>query len=166
MAKVKRTTPDNRGKTYKRNVYDPRVDIFKQFYLSPDSYTFMNIRQSALRAGYTEYYSNNISNNKPKWWVELMDSAEFTRAEMIKKSERHFTDMLDTPTDTEDKDRIKLKQRTAEFVSERVAKDIYSTRKELTDKGGRRLFDEKRAEAPIDELFMGVSDVHSDEQDA
>lgn len=151
--------PDNTGKTYKRRVFDPRVDIFKQFYLSPSSYTFMNIRQSALRAGYTDQYARNISVQRPKWWLELIDSAEYNRAEMVKKSESHFINMLETPDTTDDRERIKLKQRTAEFVTERLGKDIYSTRQEVTGADGRRLFDVKdrdSKQAPLSTLFKGV----------
>jgi len=152
-------TPNNNGKTYNRTVYDPRVDMFKQFYLSPDSYTFMNIRQSALRAGYTDQYARNISVQRPKWWVELTDSTEAKRAEMIRQSEQHFLNVLDTPDDSTDKDRMKMKQKTAEFVTERLGKDIYSTRQELTDKGGRKLFDNdasKDKELNVTDLFKGV----------
>lgn len=151
------TPPDNTGKKYKRTVYDPRIDIFKQFYLKPDSYTFMNILQSALRAGYSDQYAQNISTQKPGWWVELMNSAEFNRAKMMKEAENRLYERITDETD--DPQRMKLQTDVAKFVTERLGKDLYSTRQELTDKNGRRLFgSEKRESAKIDvgALFKGI----------
>lgn len=156
--------PDNTGKTYeRRKPEDARVTAFKQAYLDVhNTVTFCNIRQSALKAGFSEHYANNISGrpNPPKWWVEFRDSNEFLRAEMLRMSEQHFYNVLQTSDSTEDIERFKLKQRTAEFVSERVGKEIYSTRQELTGADGRRLFTNdtrERAKMPLATLFKGVA---------
>ena len=138
---------------------DPRVTAFKRAYMdATNPKTFCNIRQSALIAGYSEQYAENISGRKrpPKWWLEFRDSQEALRAEMLKMSEQHFYKVLQTPDDTNDGDRYKLKQRTAEFVSERVGKEVYSTRQEVTGADGRRLFDSskrERATVPLSKLF-------------
>jgi len=148
--------PTNKGKTYKTVKQDPRSIMFKAFYIDPTSYTFMNCLQSGLRAGYTQEYSENITALKPKWWVELIADNTVKRAQMLEKSEKHFDEMLDTPNGTEDRDRLKLKQKTAEFVSERIGKDVYSTRTEVTGADGKRLFsNEQRAAAsiPLSKLF-------------
>lgn len=152
--------PNNTGKTYTRNVYDPRVDIFKQFYLSPTSPTFMNILRSALRAGYSEQYSNNISTQKPKWWVDLTENVEYKRAQSLKQAENNLYETVSEPL-SEDINTKKIQIDVSKYVTERLGKDIYSARKELTDAGGRRLFgDEKRdsANVALGSLFKGVKE--------
>ena len=146
-------------KTHKKN--DPRVLAFKRAYLdATNPKTFCNIRQSALLAGFSESYSNNLSGNTnvAKWWLEFQKDGEFKRAELLRESEQHFYNVLQTPDDTEDKERYKLKQRTAEFVSERIGKDVYSTRHEVTGKDGRQLYETKdeKASEKVSELFKGV----------
>lgn len=142
---------------YKKVVQDPRVALFKSFYIDPKSPTFCNILQSALRAGYSETYSMNISVQKPAWWVLLMQDSDVNRAEMLHLSEQNMKRVLKEIPD--DKDDRKLQIQTSQFVSERLGKEHYSTRKELTDAGGRRLFSsETRASENIDvaSLFKGV----------
>lgn len=151
--------PNNKGKTYRRNVYDPRVDIFKQFYLRPDSYTFFNILQSALRAGYSQQYSENISVQKPKWWVELTTSSDFTRAKMLHEAQNRLYEVVSEPLDS-DASKKRIQTDVAKYVTERLGKDHYSTRTELTDKGGRRLFSNDTRESvkmDVSTLFKGVS---------
>lgn len=147
----------NEGKKYNRVVQDPRVALFKMYYTDIKSDTFCNIRGSAIKAGYTESYAENISNNKPKWWVEFIESGEKRRAEMLDLSERNMKRVLSvSPVD---KEQEKLQIQVSQFISERVGKDFYSTRKELTDAGGRRLFsNETRENVKIDvsTLFKGV----------
>ena len=152
-----------KGKTKRTNKqhapFDPRVDIFKQFYLRPDSYTFMNIRQSALRAGYTDQYANNLStNNGPLWFVEMLESADHQRARMLKAAEDN---LLNTVTgEAKDTTEQKLKHDATKFVSERLGKEHYSTRQEITDKDGRRLFQSNAKESTdiaISDLFAGIA---------
>ncbi len=150
--------PDNRGKTHKRTVFDPRVDIFKQFYLSPTSTTFMNIYRSGMRAGYSEQYSLNISTQRPKWWVDLVESGDYTRAQMLKEAQNKLYTVVSEPI-SQDKDNKKLQMQVSQFVTERLGKEHYSTRSELTGADGRRLFaNETRAtqKIPLTSLFKGV----------
>lgn len=158
MAANKGKPPLNIGKTYKRNVYDPRVDIFKQFYLRPDSYTFMNVRQSALRAGYSEQYANNITTQAPKWWTELVQSSDYTRAKMLNAAENNLYQVVSEEMH-EDASHKRIQTDVSKYVTERLGKDHYSTRSEVTGADGRRLFDDsKRASAnvPLTKLFKPV----------
>lgn len=153
-----RAMPDNRGKTYKRNVYDPRVDMFKQFYLRPDSYTFFNILQSALRAGYSQQYSENISVQQPKWWLELIESGDYTRAKMLHAAENRLHEVVDAPLD-DDPAQKRIQTDVAKYVTERLGKAFYSARQEVTGADGRRLFTNDNragAVAPLKTLFKGV----------
>lgn len=153
--------PDNTGKTYKTHKIDPRATAFKRAYLdSHNPQTFCNITQSALAAGYSEEYAHNLSarTNSPKWYKEFQEQADFMRANMLKQAEKNINRTLtEEPKDTVDK---KLQQDASKFVSERLGKDHYSTRKELTDKGGRKLFTNQtqhNEEIAVEDLFIGVS---------
>jgi hypothetical protein len=152
------TPPDNNGKEYKKRKEDPRTTVFKMFFLDPRSATFWNVRGSAIRAGYKEDYASNITNRKPKWWVELLESAEFNRAEMLWQAEKNLRKTLsqEPQNDTQEK----IRHDATKFVAERVGKDFYSTRQEVTGADGRRLFDNTAREAasvPIAQLFKGVA---------
>lgn len=150
--------PDNTGKTYaKRKRDSDRVYMFKQFYFDPTSYTFWNVRGSAIRAGYSELYANNITVQEPKWWLELQESAEYRRAEMLARSEKnmHRRIVQEPKTPLQEK----LQHDTDKFVSERLGKALYSTRQEITGADGRRLFEDKTREekqVPLAKLFKGV----------
>lgn len=165
---MSKQTPDNNGKTYDTttNKVNVRATMFKRAYVDVNSPTFCNITQSALKAGYSQEYAENLSHLNPKWYQEFKEDAEVMRAEMLKKAERNLNRVLDiTPEDATDK---KLQQDASKFVSERIGKDAYSTRKELTDKGGRRLFNSTRDEATEDALqglFIGVQAEPTTEED-
>jgi len=61
---------------------------------------------------------------------------------------------------SDDKDDRKLKHDATKFISERLGKEHYSTRQEVTGADGRRLFDNTAREAasvPIEQLFKGVA---------
>lgn len=150
--------PNNEGKTYKTlKTFNPKAEMFKQFFLSPTSTTFMNVRGSAIRAGYSEMYADNITVQSPKWWNELKEGAEYMRASMLQSAEKNIKrTLVDTP---ENETALKLQHDASKFVSERLGKDFYSTRQELTDKGGRRLIpNETRsgAQLSLSTLFKGV----------
>ena len=154
-----KTMPDNNGKTYNTlKAMNIKADMFAQFFLNPTSGTFMNVYQSGVRAGYSDLYSRNITVQRPKWWVELTESAEYRRAQMLDKAESRLNERLSDQST--DKDRLKLQTDVAKFVSERLGKEHYSTRQEVTGADGRRLFSsETRASAtvPVANLFKGVA---------
>lgn len=150
--------PDNTGKTYRTHkAINPKAEIFTQFFLSPTSTTFMNARGSAIRAGYSEHYANNMTVQRPKWYVSITESADYRRAKMLDLAEKNLLESVESYSD--DKDDKKLKHDATKFIAERLGKDKYSTRQEITGKDGRRLFtNEQRASAtvPLANLFKGV----------
>jgi hypothetical protein len=150
---MKKFIPNNNGKSKKLLKTDQRVMAFVEAYTNPNKKTFNNILQSGLKAGYTQEYSENISVLKPKWWVELQDQLQNRHKMMLEKAERNLINFLDD-------DNKVIKNKTTLFVSERLGKEYYSVRQELTDKGGRRLFNTNEkinASVPLTELFK-VSD--------
>lgn len=138
---------------------DPRVALFKSFYVDPKSETFGNARGSAIRAGYTEMYADNITAQMPKWLEELLHDDEMMRADMLKRAQRNIKEIVDEPK-PEDKDNKKLWYKASEYVSGTLGRDFYSTRQELTGASGRRLFgveDKKSQTVPLEALFKGVA---------
>ena len=157
----KKKTPDNTGKTYSTHKSDYRSIEFKRAYLNSDNpQTFCNITQSAIQAGYSDEYAKNLSANTncPKWYKEFTKQSDYLRAEMLQQAEYNLNKTLkDTPqNDTQSK----IKTDVSKFVSERLGKQHYSTRQELTSKDGKRLFDikDKDTNTELNELFVGVQD--------
>lgn len=149
---------NNTGKTYKTVKPNFKAQVFASFYMSPTSETFMNVRQSAMRAGYTETYADNITVQQPKWWKELTQSSDFERAKILQKAQERIHERLNE--DVKTKDGIKVQTDVAKFALERLGKDHYSTRQELTGADGRRLFNSEARESaniPLASLFKGVS---------
>lgn len=115
---------------YGANQYqtDPRQTQFLAFYLDPKSETFSNALQSALRAGYSQEYAENIMSIMPEWLSEgigkhkrLLDKAEIR---------------LEASLDSDDE---KIAQDTAKFIAKTIGKKIYSERLEHTGKDGEKL---------------------------
>lgn len=150
--------PDNRGKKYVRKAVDPRQAIFRSYYINPQSHTFMNVLQSGIKAGYTEHYSSSLGSKNVGWFDEMMQDATVNRARMLKKAESALDAAMSY--DDDDARMAALKVKAASFVAERVGKDVYSSRQELTDKGGRRLFTndtKSTADVALELMFIGVA---------
>jgi hypothetical protein len=156
----KNTPPNNTGKEYKKTAAgDMRPAIFKAHYINPSSDTFMNVLQSALRAGYSQEYSESLGYQNPKWFAELLEDNDVRRAKMLRAAESALDRAI--AYDDEDSSKASLKLKAATFVTERLGKEHYSTRQEVTGADGRRLFDnETREESAVDlqNLFAGVKD--------
>ncbi len=153
-----KTDPNNRGFKTVNKVHkiEPRAMLFKQYYLDVKANTFCNITQSALKAGFSETYARNLSGhtNKAKWYVDFTEESEYMRASMLKKAENRLNERLQEDTDTDTGK--KLQTDVAKFVSERVGKEHWSTRTEVTGADGKRLFsNEQRADVsiPLAKLF-------------
>lgn len=107
---------------------DPRQTLFLVNYLDPKSETFSNALQSALKAGYTQEYAENITHKMPDWLTEKVGDGY-----LIKKAEENLKEFLE-----EKKDK-RLKADLTKFVLERLNKNKYSSRNEHTGKDGERL---------------------------
>jgi phage terminase small subunit len=129
----------------KANQYqlDPRQKLCWDSYINPHSKTFGNAYQSALKAGYEKGTAEQITGFN--WFIE-----KTRRLNMLNKAEKVLEEMLELNTiNTVEKgdDLIvktdpaltKIKQDTAKFVAERLGKENYSSRSELTGKDGEAL---------------------------
>lgn len=114
----------------------PQQENFLAYYTDPRSETFSNALQSALRAGYTEEYANNITSLLPDWLSESM--GDLSR---LRRAEKRLDQILDLePVDKEgnvDNALIANQMKGINLVAKGIGKNKYSERTELTGaKGG------------------------------
>lgn len=124
-----------------KKIADPRqVDLIR-FYTDPSSPTFGDMKNSAMRAQYSEQYADNITNLRPKWLLVSMGRRE----RMLVKAERNLDEVLDLDVDQEvitkeglltdeegkpikrkNAELLKIKQDASKFIAKTVGKKIYS----------------------------------------
>lgn len=92
---------------------DPRQLAFLKYYLTPGTDLFNNALQSALKAGYTQEYSENILQKDLKWladgMLELVGKPT-DKKNLVNKAKR----VLDRSLDSADE---KISQDTAKFIA-------------------------------------------------
>lgn len=142
---------------------DPRQKMCWDAYVNPKSETFGNAKQSAIKAGYTEEYANQITVSE--WFI-----GKLRRLNLLGKAEKVLDDTLEMPIEVieydwardrnaEDEESdddsnshetktylvtdpalIRIKLDAAKFVASTQGKDVgYSTRNELTGANGKEL---------------------------
>ena len=140
MKKTKKTNP-NGANQYS---YDPRQKLCWDYYINPDSETFSNGFQSALKAGYEENTAKQIT--VAPWFVEKSRSSS-----MVSKAEKVLEKTLNYETEDADGnvkvDLLRVQTDVAKTIVTTLGKEKgYSTRSEVTGKDGEALntFDEKQ----------------------
>ena len=123
---------------------DPRQYLFKEYYLNPDSDTFSNAYQSAIKAGYAEEYAQSITAQGNDWFSEIIRDLQRAR-----KAEGVLDEILEMGTEQPieskegdiytkvDTGILKIKQDTAKFVSERLNPKKYGAGLKITDPDGK-----------------------------
>lgn len=76
---------------------DPRQQLFLAYYKDPKSPTFSVATQSALRAGFTKEYADNILGLQPTWLSEALGGA----SPLLAKAERNLQEFLELPNETQ-----------------------------------------------------------------
>lgn len=110
---------------------NPQQEAFLVNYLDPKSETWGNYTQSAIKAGYTQQYADNITNAMPKWLSEnLQDSGLISKA---------LSNLWEFVGDEENKN---LQWDATKFTLTRLNKEKFSERVENTGKGGKDLIPE------------------------
>jgi hypothetical protein len=71
---------------------DPRQSLFLVNYLDPQSETFSNALQSALKAGFSQQYAESIMSLMPEWLSEKLGDSR-----RIQQAERHLDQVLELP---------------------------------------------------------------------
>jgi hypothetical protein len=129
----------------------PQQELFLEYYTDPKSETFGNCTQSGLRAGYSQEYSENLTYVMPLWLSESIESMQ-----VLKKAERNLNQVLDLDIVTDegkiDTNILGHRTKVDMFIAERLGKEKYSTRNELTGKGGKDLVPEQLSEEQKEKL--------------
>lgn len=146
---------------YNANQYqlDPRQKLCWDFYINPKSETFSNGLQSAIKAGYDKEYAAQITTID--WFLEKLRILN-----MLDKAERNLDKIMDLEIEqTITKDGKTLKAidaplvgqvaKVSMFIAERVGKEKYSTRSEITGKDGKDLMTNEQKEV-INEALKDV----------
>ena len=117
---------------------DPRQTEFLKAYLDPRSATFSNARQSAITAGYSLEYADNIMALLPDWLSEAIGDNE-----LLAKAEKRLKQILDfEPIDEEgkiDNSLLANQMKAINLVAKGLGKAKYSERVEQTGKDGAPL---------------------------
>lgn len=77
-----------------KEVLDPRQALFLEYYLKPQSPTFSNIYQSAIKAGYSETYADNMRAKTLEWVSGNVGLV--TKDELVTKAKRNLDKLLDS----------------------------------------------------------------------
>lgn len=114
----------------------PQQELFLAEYTNPKSANFGNALQSALKAGYSQEYSESITCQLPDWLSESLGDMK-----RLRKAEKTLDEILDLPNE---KENLQAKTKVSTFVTERLGKHKYSIRTEVTGSNGEPL-----AKSPI-----------------
>jgi hypothetical protein len=119
-------------------VLNPQQAEFLANYTNPNSDTFGNAKQSALKAKYSEEYSDNIMALMPDWLESnIGDYRRLIKAEKVLDKVLEM-DAVDTEGKL-DNQLLKTQTDVAKFVGSTIGKKKYSTRNELTGVNGAEL---------------------------
>lgn len=131
---------------------NPKNDLMWSMYVDPGSSTFGNARASAIAAGWVKGGANSVTDEP--WFLQRC-----AQSRLVETAEKVLQDMLDT----EDIEKVvfegkeynilrtspalrKIKQDTAKFVAERLAKQHYAAQSALdVTSGGKALTKEDTA---------------------
>lgn len=116
------------------NYLTPQQEAFLKEYTNPKSPLFGNALQSALKAGYSQEYSESITALMPNWLSENLG-----KTKLVVKAERNLDMALDGLLDDPEKGAKTIQHKASEFVLKTLKKDTYSERTELTGKDGKDL---------------------------
>ena len=117
---------------------NPQQQEFLASYINPSSPTFGNALQSALKAKYSQEYSESITAQLPAWLEESLG-----KSRRLKKAEDNLDEVQNLPIEDHN-GKIQgevLRERTKVdiFIAETIGKVTYSKRNELTGANGEKL---------------------------
>lgn len=121
-----------------KRLLTPQQELFLSEYINPKSKNFGNAVQSALAAGYSEYYANNITSLMPEWLYENMGDMK-----RLKKAERNLSEVQDLQIINEegkpDASLIEKRSKVDMFLLEKLHREKYGNKTDVTS-GGKPIF--------------------------
>lgn len=127
----------------------PQQEKFLAGYTNPKSPTFGNALQSALKAGYSQEYSESITHQLPNWLAENLG-----RQKIVEKAERNLDMALEGVLDDPEKGGKPIQWKATEMTLRTLKKEEFSERIEQTGKDGKDL--------PTPIIVVNRNDVPSD----
>lgn len=115
---------------------DPREQVCWDFYVESVAKQSENAYASAIKAGYSEDHSRNITLQG--WFKERL--AKLKRKDMLSKAERNLDKVLDMEVEEEGKinaQLLKIKTDVSTTMVKTLGKENYSDRLEVTGKDGQ-----------------------------
>lgn len=112
---------------------DPRQDMFLANYLDPKSETWSNAYQSAIKAGYTDEYAQNITGQGTTWLSENLSDTALLQQAMVNLKEFLGTD---------DEKLQSIRADMTKFTFKGLQKSKWSERQEMTGANGKDLIPE------------------------
>jgi hypothetical protein len=109
-------------------ILNSQQETFLKNYIDPSSETWSNAVQSALKAGYSEEYANNITALMPKWLEEAINDNK-----ILEKAIKNLSDFIG------DSDNKPIQWDATKFALSRLGKSKFSERVEQTGKDGKDL---------------------------
>lgn len=124
---------------------DPRQKMCWSYYIDPNSETFSNALQSAIKAGYTPEYANQITTSD--WFI-----GKVRRLNMLDKAERKLEktldyDVVDPQSGKVQTDLLRIQVDASKHLTKTLGKEEYSERIETTGKDGSPLISETNQNA-------------------
>jgi len=133
---------------------NPQQELFLSCYTDPKSDTFSNATQSALKAGYSFEYADNITSLMPDWLSESMGDMK-----RLRKSEKNLDEVQNLPIiDEEGKIDVNLLDKRLKvdfFFAERLNKTKYSPRSEHTGANGKDLIPDDESKERAEKALAG-----------
>jgi len=115
----------------KKAITDPRQTLTLGYYTNPKSDTFSDLKNSMIKAGYDEVYSDTIHGHKPHWLTENINFG----VKAIRKSEKALDKVLSVEIDLTDNSQIdlaRLQVDVSKFILKTLARAKYTEDKDLT----------------------------------
>jgi hypothetical protein len=114
---------------------DPRQTQAIQFYKDPASETFGDLKNSLIKAGFSEKYAMCLRAEKPKWITEYMQS----NVDLIQKAEQNLRDYVElclpltSESNKTEVDIAKMKLDASKFILKNLASGKYKSAPEQGD---------------------------------
>ncbi len=121
----------------------PQQIEFLKYYLDPKGETYSNATRSAIKAGYSQDYADNLTSLMPDWLSENIGR----RKRMLVKAENR----LEASIDSQD-ERVALD--ASKFVAKTIGKDEgYTERTEITGNKGKDLIPDTQSKEKVKEVI-------------
>lgn len=121
-------------------VLTPQQELFLSYYTNPKSDTFSNATRSAVKAGYSQDYADNITALMPDWLLENIGDMK-----RLRKAEKNLDEVQNLQIINEegkvDVGIVEKRTKVDMFLAERLGKEKYGNNSKLdVTSGGKPIF--------------------------